>query len=69
MTNAEWPKRYRQRLKEKYLTEELKKKESERRKGKGIANLEEIRKKDRKVTKVQSPQKSRQNFNFTCIHK
>ena len=26
MTNAEWPKRYRQRLKEKYLTGELKKK-------------------------------------------
>ena len=44
MTNAEWQKCYCQRLKEKYLTEELRKKEPERCKGNRIANIEEIRK-------------------------
>ena len=58
MTNAEQQKHYCQKLKEKYSTKELRKKESEM--CKGIANIEKIRKKDRERQQKYLDQKKKQ---------
>ena len=57
MTNAEWPKRYRQRLKEKYLSGELKKKGIRKAQGKGDCKFGGDKKERQKGNKSTEPPK------------